>query len=137
MNAKSLLDQASAFNLLRDIVARKMPRGESVVFGSAGPGMIAEYLATGSLRLDSEGPKTFEFGPGEMAALQCIPVLIGTLKAGIELAREMRASRSAKPHPDEAREKWRKRLVEEGLSPEKAEEIAAEFHQQLEGLIKK
>jgi len=77
-----------------------------------------------------------DFGPSTKLVLECVPLVLGSFKAALELLKGLREARDNRRtlKQDEVKQKWQDELIREGL-PERASEIASTFSADLTRLL--
>jgi hypothetical protein len=130
MSTTSQVDRTAVLNVVRVISSRYLPMrpGEESFLDAAAPALIDSYIESGPGAVERNlRSNAFEWGPTVPADLAWIPVLLGTLKAGMELWKSIAENRAKQPDLQEISSKWKERLVEAGVDPALANTIATEM----------
>jgi hypothetical protein len=130
MNAPKQIDRTAVLDLVYAIASRHLllRPGEEAFFRAAGPALIDSYLDEGPTAFECQlRTNAFEWGPTVPADLAWLPVLLGTLKAGLELWKSIGSKPPKSTGTQEVLDKWKQRLIESGLDPAVAGTIASEM----------
>lgn len=128
MSNHAQLDRDAMFALIEAIAARHLPPSEKPVVEATGRELIDQCLDSGPQTIVSASrTKIFDFGPGALADLQFLSVLLGTSKAALEVWKWKADNRHSADKRKEAVERWKKRLTEAGVDAGQADKIVADF----------
>jgi hypothetical protein len=129
--------QARVVKLTVEIVRRYMPNEVAVFELKRKRGGL---ISTSPPQTSDDRARdlTSDFGPSEKIALECVPLLLGSIKAAVELLKALRDGRRTPPtlKIDEVQKKWHDDLVKAGLSSKRASQITTTFAADLMGLLK-
>jgi len=123
-------------SLMTRIVSECMPT-ELSVFELKRDRLMSDPHARNSSKPTDAG---FEIGQTTKAVIESVPLLLGSLKALLEIvkaARDMRSSgRKATEFAADHQQQWSRELQNAGLSPERADEISQRFRDEFAEVVK-